>query len=277
MAHHQARKVRPISLAVLLSRDDENFFENSVWRPLLESTYPAIDLSLCSTRLPFYVTSPAINTISPIDTSSRSTIDEVVRLLSKLSRILSSPFAPAAQELQHLSSELMESERSLAAGEHAITWKAMVLHGTLSIQSVGEGTSGIKVLEETEWAQRASESPFSFSARLRWLKPLITNKASLLDLVSQVTLSDQVDRLPILLYILQGAVMIALRLPSQSTSFLSRLEEMTDHLSNSFATQRFRPLTIPSNCPSPLRSTISLPRFERLPGLPTCIKPSNEE
>jgi len=266
VAHHQARKVHPIPLRVPHSRDDETFFENSVWRPLLQSTYPAIDLSLCSTRLPFYVTSPAINTISPIDTSSRSTIDEVVRLLSKLSRMLSSPFAPPAQELQHLSSELMESERSLAAGEHAITWKAMVLHGTLSIQSVGEGTSGIKVPEETEWAHRASESPFSFSTRLRWLKPLITNKASLLDLVSQVTLSDQVDRLPILLYILQGAVMTALR-----------LEEMTDHLSNSFATQRFRPLTIPSNCPSPLSSTISLPRFERLPGLPTCIKPSNEE
>lgn len=150
-------------ITALISSADETLRVKSVWRPLFQSTYPAIDLSLCSTRLPFYFTSPVINTIAPIDTSSRSSIDEVVRLLSKLSRILSSPFATSAQELQHLSSELMLSERALAAGDHGIIWKVMLYHGLLSIQSVGEETTGTRIMEETEWAQRASESYHLFS------------------------------------------------------------------------------------------------------------------
>ncbi|GAA5843729.1 hypothetical protein JCM5353_008310, partial [Sporobolomyces roseus] len=181
----------------------------TVWRPLLQSTYPTIDLSLCTTRLPFYFTSPVINTIAPIDTSSRSSIDEVVRLLSKVSRLVISPFAPPIPELQRLSSELMSSERALAVGNQGVIWKVMVYHGILSIQSVGEETTGTRIMEETEWAQRAN---------------------SLLDLVGHVTSSDQVDRLPILLYILQGAVMVAMRLPTLSTTHPSLSSSLSAQL-----------------------------------------------
>lgn len=58
----------------------------------------------------------------------------------------------------------MSSERALAVGDQGIIWKTMVYHGILSIQSVGDETSGMRIMEETEWAQRARESSISSSA-----------------------------------------------------------------------------------------------------------------
>jgi len=98
---------------------------------------------------------------------------------------------------------------------------------------------------------------------------------NLLDLVGQVTSSDQIDRLPILLYVLQGAVMAAIRLPSQCFPY-TLSSSVADGFSKSFPVQLSRRLTPPSARPSQLNSTVSLFHSVRLPGPPTCIKPSNE-
>ncbi|GAA6023440.1 hypothetical protein JCM11491_005586 [Sporobolomyces phaffii] len=188
-----------------------------IWSTLSHASNPSIDFSNASARPPFYLSSAAPpGTVAPIETLSRSSPDAVLRVVSRLGRLVNSNSPLAARDLQAFSDELLACERDLVAREESGMYRSILHYALLRLQAFAEETSGVGPLGEAEWSRIL---------------------ADLLELIDKVSGCDMVDRLPMLLFILQGAIMAGLKLVSLSLSqqplrlsLHSRLQALTTSL-----------------------------------------------
>ncbi|GAA5884491.1 hypothetical protein JCM16303_005106 [Sporobolomyces ruberrimus] len=193
----------------------------TVWSNLLQNSRPTIDVTGSSVNLPRYHIASPTSHLTPNDALTHDPAEMVLRLMSRLSRFvvnLSTP--PSSLELHLSSKDLLECERSLSPSRDGSNWKVMVHWAQLRLQALGEETRGIVLFQEAEWSRHI---------------------ASLLQLVGEVTSVDRIDRLPMLLFILQGAAIAAIRLESFSPSQQILRLSLSSQLHNFTTTLRTTP------------------------------------
>ncbi|GAA5930649.1 hypothetical protein JCM1841_006827 [Sporobolomyces salmonicolor] len=187
----------------------------TTWAPLLYTKVPGVDLSTTTTHVPSFLCAASPPPLLSTPPSIESSFTSVIRLTSRLSRLLNSGRPVPPLDLYLLFTELDGLERDLKDDEDPLV-KGMLHSGVLRLQAFAEELGGAGAAHEMEWARHARD---------------------LLKLVDAVPGSDQTHRLPALLYVLQGAILAALRLkalppshhaPAASLSF--QLHELTSTL-----------------------------------------------
>ncbi|GAA5934148.1 fungal specific transcription factor domain-containing protein [Sporobolomyces koalae] len=166
------------------------------WSHLLQSTRPSIDLALSSTCAPddlVCLPRPALTTDGK---ASRSLTGSVLVLLSRLSREISASTSPSYRfDPAVLLAELRQVEKLFEAQAGAVLEKAMLRYSFVRLQALSYETIGTSAMSQTEWMHHA---------------------VGLFELIPEVAATNMIDRLPALLYILQGAVTASIQLSSSA-------------------------------------------------------------
>ncbi|GAA5868428.1 hypothetical protein JCM1840_006993 [Sporobolomyces johnsonii] len=180
----------------------------TIWAPLLYTRVPGIDLSTTTTRPPFFLS--AASPPTPLSTPPfvESSLISVIRLTSRLSRLLNSALPVPPLDLYLLFTELDGLERKVKDGEDALV-RGMLHSAVLRLQAFAEELGGAGAAHEAEWARHVR--------------------------------SDQAHRLPALLWILQGAILAALRLNTLPPSYHALAASLYPQLHDLTSTLRATP------------------------------------
>ncbi|GAA5910178.1 hypothetical protein JCM5296_006588 [Sporobolomyces johnsonii] len=191
----------------------------TMWAPLLFTRVPGIDLSTTTTRLPFFLSAASPPTPLSTPPSVESSLISVIRLTSRLSRLLNSARPVPPLDLYLLFTELDGLERKMKDDEDPLV-RGMLHSAVLRLQAFAEELGGAGAAHETEWARHVRD---------------------LLKLVDAVPGSDQAHRLPALLWILQGAILAALRLHTLAPSYHAVAASLSPELHDLTSTLRATP------------------------------------